>query len=273
MANYSLIDCAEVHDTRTEEYDVDGQPRASVTLRCAASDAKALINDLIRNRYSRMWPHRDNMFPKSCRLRFEPGQYTQDGQSMDYEYALVEVTYGVDEEGGSSDGGGGGGSEWEVASEVIEPTTQFVTFDPVFFQWNQLTGADADPVKPGEEAGYQLKRMKLIRIARNIQYIPFALFQLMGTVNDRVWNSRYLGTSFPAETLLFAAPTFTRSLTNIGTQGWIVQLIYEVNWYGWNEFLRASASVTPGFYPIYTKSDLTQPYKPYPLMDHRPFLP
>jgi len=243
---YSTIDCCEMHATVQEQMGT-GSFTASVQLKVAWADRIALMQDLIGS----VWPYASAWGkPPVCNsagvVPF-PAEGVENGQAITYEHAIVTAQYSTDE-------------DQDLITESLEPVVEFITLDPKRFRWGASSG---DPLLEGEAPGRQMRSLNLVRTMKRLASVPVAVRDLAGCVNDTAYNSTRLGINFAAETLLYAGPQMSNTITTSGDQGWDLTVKYAYQPQGWNQYFRTK---TGDFEEIVEVYDGT-PYKSYPPED------
>lgn len=261
----SVASVTEVHGTRRESASL-GSWTASVQLRCPWSSRYTAMDDLTIRWYQNPWPYGSGIYPTSVQISAELGQYTQSGQGMDYEFALLDVDYGIPGQGNDMPSPS---DPNELYSETIEPSSDFLKLDHKRFQWGTGAAAQSKDLTPDEAPGRQVKGMRFVRTIYQVAFIPTNILDVYDTCNDRAYYSRILGITFDVETLLLGAPKISRTVTSLGAEAWNVQLWWEHKPQGWNTFYRHSSN---DYEDIYYRGTSTR-YTPVPIVDQRPFLP
>jgi hypothetical protein len=253
MGIYSTVDCCEVHGTRSETQNDDGLA-ANVTLRVASALRWDLMADLLGNR--NVWPHTPGTWtdwPRAltCGAVPVPDKFTATGQSIDYDFYNVAVTYGAAEE--------------DLIAESLEPTVEFQTLDYRRFRWD---AGDGVPLKEGEAPGRQLRGLNLVRTIFKVETIPISILDLPGTCNDAEYVSAILGLTFPLETLLFHPPQMSRTITTAGVKAWDLNLKFQYKPETWNKFWNPYSELYEEIFLV----GAVAPYKNYPLANFSDFL-
>lgn len=152
----------------------------------------------------------------------------------------------------------------DLISEVFEPTAEFITLDPIDFEWSDMTA-----LKDGEAPGKLLRGLDYVLTIHSTLVIPSAILTLPGNVNDVDITATTLGLTFEAETLLYQPPKVDRTISINGSPAWKLVHRFSHRGTGWNKFWRAD---TQEFDTLITKSG-GLPYKNYPLGDFSPLFP
>jgi len=243
----STVTCTEVHGTRSEGRDRDGNGTVSVTLQCAWTDRWSLADDIVGNQLA--YPDAANLFGKSASIRPLASQGAASSQSIEYTDALVTITYA------NLDPSEGEESGEDLLSESLEPTAEFMTLDYHDFIWSD----DSSPLKEGEAPGKLILGLEYQRTLYKQTSIPGSVLTLPGHVNSNSVTASTLGLTFPAGTLLYKCPTLNRTITSDGEYRWTINYKYSVRYTGWNKYWRASSGA---WAEIKTKAGAT--YKSYP---------
>lgn len=252
MPIYSTVDCAEVHGSRSENYSMDSGLEASVQLRCAWADRYDLIQDILLGHA--VWPNAGIAACKAISAGSVPegGIYITDGQSCEYETALVTVNYST--------------KIHDLLSESIEPTVQFQTLDYKRFRW---TAANGDPLLEGEAPGKQKRGLNLCRTLYEINPpLPTALLNQTGNINTTAYVSSILGLTFPARTLLYHPPQLNRTFKSDGNKAFTIQLKFTFEKNEWNKFWRAKTETYEEIFDVTAGAA----YENYPEGDFSDFL-
>jgi len=257
---YSIIPCAEKHDSLEENFSILEAPEARVTLQCAYADRYALVSDLLLNR--RPWPYYTAPFmplATTCSITNIPGKYTTDAtkQAIFYETSEVTVNYTSKFQ--------------DLYSEEIEPTSEFQTIDNKLFRW-----VSGGPLSEDTEVGFLRRGLMLSKTYFDVlDPLPDFLISYVGFVNsDTVVNS--MGFVFTPETLLFVPPHLSRTVRFDSTNAWQVgtKFMYKRPFPsddpnpGWNTFWNPSTQlhermvVKENMFGFGTPSE---PYYQYPL--------
>lgn len=272
MATYSSVDCQELHNTRRETFSFTNQS-ATVQLMVSAANSIALVSDLLDG-VGRPYPRVNNLRVQSVQLQPMPGQYTQDGQSMTYEFFVATVEYGISSVG---IGGGDQGSPdpedpIDLASEEIEFTNEFFTVKPDPYSWDPAM-ANKDLQLTADEAPGLMKRgINFNRTLYQVYKLPQKLLTIGGCINNRKIESKILELEFDLYTLLALPPKISRTITTAGSSAWTLACSWQYNKWGWDKFYHAK---TNSFASIYFNDPTTGigAWTPYELDDMRPFIP
>jgi len=252
MGIYSAVDCCEVHGSKTETMGQDSFT-ASVRLMCDWTNRQALMADIIGN----LWPDLALWSkPPVCVSAGSvpmPTDYNEDGQAIAYDKAIITANYSTDE-------------DTDLITESLEPVVEFITLDHKRFRWSSPSG---DPLLEGEAPGRQMRSMNLVRTMKKLTAIPTEVLTLAGYVNDAAYASTILpGLNFVKESLLYASPAMSHTITTAGDEGWDLTMKYAYLPQTWNKYFRAK---TGQYEEMYEVSD-SSPYKSYPLGDFTPLL-
>lgn len=247
MAVYSAVDCAEEHNTVSEDFDIETGMSAQVTLRCAWNDRHALAADILGN--SRIYPGTGFASPpQAATASIVPGGEcaVTVGQGLVYDHALVTVGYSTKIK--------------DLISESLEPNIEFITQDFERFRWG---AADGDPLLKGEAPGKQYRSMNLVRTLYNLSAMPAAVLTAIGEVNEDEYTSAILGFTFDPETLLYQPPQLSRVIRTNGSDGWTLTMKFSYKPQGWNKYWRAKTQDWDSIFLV----DPPGEYKNYPLGD------
>lgn len=236
MSFYSIIDCAEEHDTQGGGASIENGTDCHVTLRCAWADRYLLVEDLLSNR--REWPHGSFSSPPqafSATIRTAGTAYLTVGQTCEYIHALVDVNYSDELK--------------DLISESLEPTVEAQTLDYKRFRWGT---ADGDPLLEGEAPGRLVRGLTIVRTLYEVPNpLPLILLTGPGSTNDAPYTSSLLGgLVFDTETLLFVPPTLSRSIKASGSEAWTVGLKFMYKAETWNKFWRAKTGAYEEIFDI-----------------------
>lgn len=258
MATYSVVEsnCCEMHATRRESFD-GVSATGIVQLKVPWASRYAVMMEIVGGKAA--WPHPGiYAFGSSAGCRPLEAAGETAGQSLEYEYALIDFTY-------KSPGSGKDDPDDPVnlVSESLEPTVEFLTLDHKRFIWK----SDLMPLLEKEAPGRQIKGMNLVRTFYNVEPpIPISILNLAGSVNDATVNSTILGLSFPAETLLFNQPSLSRTIKTDGSGlAFNITTKFTYKKEGWNKFWRQKTQI---YDEIYDLDDQANVYKNYPPEDY-----
>lgn len=174
------------------------------------------------------------------------------GSLARYGRAVVTLTYKVP---GSTPGTTPPGVN--VNSDGLEPFAEMLTQDPSDFRWGSPTG---DSVKPQEAPAMMLRGLDYVVRRLEYPFIPIAILDLVGKVNDALITAPALNLSFAAETLLYNPPTISQG--QLATT-WDMTLRFTYRPTGWNSFWRAKTGVFEGMF----SSSRSAQHITYPLGD------
>lgn len=246
MSYYSTIPCSEEFGTRKESVALEGGWTCSVTLRCRYEYRYALAGDLLYNR--RLWPY--SITPKGPRAKtiairvVNPNGNSPISQTMLYEDALLDINYDTTTGDGT-----------DLVSESIEPRAEFVTLDHRNFRWES---GDGEPLTEQQAPGKIVRQLHLVRTYYQLPRIPAVVLSGVGNVHFAPYNSKLLGISFPAETLMLGQPDIKRTIRTDGTDGYTLTLKWSYQPSGWNKFPQAD-----GTYAEIYEAGADEPFKPY----------
>jgi hypothetical protein len=239
MGFYSIIDCEELHGTKSEDGDDKGF-NASVVLRCLWDFRFSLAVDLIDT--PRTWP--DNPYAVARKVGITPhgGEYVGVGQSCEYKYADVSVQYSTN-------------PDEDILTESIEPTSEFRTLDHRLFRWGSGSGA---LLNENQAPGQIIRGFNLIRSFKT-PLVPTSILTKPGTCNLTTYTSSLLGLTFAAETLMFGMQPITRVIKMSGSTAFNLTVKFTYKDSGWNKFWNESAGAYQNIYLVGSGT----PYKPY----------
>lgn len=229
---YSTVACAEVSHSVQENATETG-PTARVQLRCAWSLRDDLVADIVGN--LKEWPRIPNCkaYAQNASVVPAPGGETiTDGQGNTYDEAIVTVNYNQLKAGN----GGGDTQNGQLFSESLEPSAEFTTLNHKDFRWTSSSG---DKLEPQEAPGKLQIGMDYVLTRYNVNSIPAAVLNNVGTVNASAINSYLLGLNFAAETALLCPVTPTRQINISGVGKWTLPVRFSIKPTGWNKFWRA----------------------------------
>ena len=229
---FSTIDCAQEGPTHENLDITTGEITASVTLRTLFTNRLYLADDILEN--SRPWPYILTAFsPRALTAAIVPagGMWTIDGQAGYPKYALVTVNYGVPKTKTVG--------AYDVVAESLEPFGEFIRQDYQQFRWDSKNGT---PLTPEESPGKFLAKCKLVRKIYKLATLPVGAMSAYGKCHQSAYVSPLLGTTFDAETLCYDTPSFERTITTTGTDGWNYGQTWIYNPQGWNRFFRAETN-------------------------------
>lgn len=264
------VTCYEVDGTRDENLDIEsGDFTASVDLMCAWADRYALVTDLLG--FARSWPFASGSFPPRARragIKSFTGQGYADGQGINYELATVSVQYSnaiQSASGGGSSSGSSSAGPYDLFSEEMDNTVEFLQLPYEQFRWGAANGP---AISEKEAPGQQFFSFKLKRTIFQVPGpLPTWLQELIGCVNENEYVSQVLGLTFDPETLLFMPTTTQRTISSDLTAGaFTVGLGFAYKPQGWNKYYR---SQTQAYEPMFnaktgaevksfTPSDMTE---------------
>lgn len=244
MTTYSpAVTCYEEHGSVSESFKL-GEWTAEVTLRVAWNLRYALVNDLLSNK--RPFPHGSySVLPQAHAAVITPfpGAGATSGQGLDYEDALVKVSYSSKAK--------------DLISEELEPTVQFRKEDYKRFRWG---AADGDPLVEAEAPGTLVRGLNIVRTYYQLTTIHTDFLTLIGSCNNAIYSSVLLGLTFAAETLLYHPPVVSRTITTAGSDGYTLKAKYTYKAGGWNHYWRQK---TQSFEQIYdVNGDVYESYPP-----------
>lgn len=265
MSLYTVLTAAEERLEQEETHDALGVGTARVVLRCSWADRHAIVEDILGNR--REWPHGSGEKPRAHRIGVVPAPSCDGnvvlGQCISYDEALLTVDYSTD-------------TEEDLVYESLEPQIEFITLDYKQFRWGSASG---DPLIEAEAPGKQIRSMVLNRTLYDVEGpLPNSLLTLMGTCNRDEYYSQSLGLTFAKETLLYAPPSMSRTITTNQVEGWHINFKFPFQEFGWNKFWRADTQSWERIYVAGTGGSGSGSgaagdiYYNYPLDDYSDFL-
>jgi hypothetical protein len=169
-------------------------------------------------------------------------------------YAILTVSYAVPDYNTDD------GDEDSFASETIEPAAEFITIPNRKLYWS-----DGEQLKGDEAPGCLIQMLTWAYTRYRMTDIPSEVLSLVGKINDSSINSRKLGLTFPAGTLLYQPPHLQTEVTG-KTEVWQVGFKFVYRPQGWNKFPRRGQSLT--FESIYNSG--SSQVKPYAEADFSP---
>jgi len=241
-----------------ESYDDDrGIMKASVQLRVAYSQRHNLVAAICGTRMN--WPKgAAGAVPRAFTASIVPVETPSTIEAavtnglIAYDEAIVTVNFTTEIK--------------DVASESIEPYTEFITLDHHNFAWGSGNG----PMLKEEEApGKLIRGINFVRTEYDQTTLAPELLSLMGHVNNAPITGSILALTFPTETLLYAPPviTYKQDSTNINKFEVVKKFTYSQN--GWNVYFRGA---TNAYTAIYKRGSGAQ-YKSYPVASLSPLFP
>lgn len=244
---------AEVHGSYSEIIAVEGNISQQVSIRVPWGERYLAALDIVGN--GRYWPQNNiRTMANKCVIRPELGKYTQDGQAIAYEFAIIQVTYDFLQQGRKDKTTDPNTGNEILYTETIEPTWFAAQFKKDNMRWGSANGNRVD-----EAQDKRWQRMKFVRTMYGLSVVP-QFFSLIGKTNDTAYSSSILGLTFDPETLLFIPPRISRTVTAEGTKGWTIQTGYDFNEAGWNTFWNSDAQAFQQIWNVKTNKR----YFPYP---------
>lgn len=255
MTTFSLVDCAYVPKTVTENLDATtGTITASLTVATLWNNRLLLADDVLLNR--RAYPFVTSAFvPRalSCSIVQFDEDFSQVsvGQWRPPKFAHVTINYGIPQsrEVGSFD----------LVTESLEPFGEFIRQDYSLFRWS---GKSGDPLRPEEAPGRFMPKLKLVRRIYRLTSLPANVLTAMGKCNLGAYASPLLGVTFPVETLVYGEPSLERTISSSGSEGWNYTQQWTFDPNGWNNYWRAETGTWESIYMI-TASGAAVPWKSY----------
>jgi hypothetical protein len=123
----------------------------------------------------------------------------------------------------------------ELITEALEPTAEFQSLGAEGFKWGSSTG---DALTDAEAPGHLVRGLDYKVTLHKVMFIPSAVLDLVGCVNDSPVAARFLGLTFPPETLLYNPPTTQRRITVETVEAWTLNYRFTFRPTGWNKFYR-----------------------------------
>ena len=173
---------------------------------------------------------------------------------MQYEHALVTVQFVLDSQTPK-----GSGNE-DLISESIEPTAEFQTISPFGLVWE----SDFSGLTPEEAPGILRRGLNFCLTRYNVPYVPTAILSLAGCCNAAPVACRYLGLTFPAETLLFSPPQMQQKISTEGASPWTLNFRFSFKPHGWNKFWRSETGQWEAIYRHVVSGGGDVEIKPFP---------
>jgi hypothetical protein len=240
MAKWSVIPCAEVHNTRREWLDADGRFRASVQLECEWEDRFKLVCDLYTSRYGatlpsdttgycpREYPHiasstadggisaprMDRIGVDSAQISTIPECYTtDDSETIRYKnVARIDVQYGRHYNIQDS-------IEWDIQA-IMQTYQQFKWVTPLVTGDLETLGEMEAPVHTYSTAILTRDFIGLTPLGLTGPMSPdfTTLIDCVNHLNTTAYTSGQLGKTFKTGTLLMLEPE-TRLSTDMQNSG------------------------------------------------------
>jgi hypothetical protein len=172
-----------------------------------------------------------------------------DGQKfLEYDHASITVNFVRDVKTPQ------GPSNEDLISESVEPATEFMTTNPEFYHLGSTKGP-----APKEGPGVLVRTLVFVLTRYNVRVVPPAVLSLVGCVNASPVVCRYLGLTFPAETLLYGPPQMQQKISTDGASGWTLTFRFTYRPLGWNKIWHSGSwnettaeGLSPGWYSMYT---------------------
>lgn len=272
MATFSKISCYEDLNDRTEVFTDEGLT-ATTGLWCAYADRFALCNDLVMSR--RVYPYSNlrNCICKSAEPTLQGGHPSRSDQGFelqDTDFVKVIATFEMDSSEREEDEEQEQPEDERPYSSVVEDLdvgAQFLPMDHKNFRWvtaseNAITWGS--PLKAEEAPSKLQPTMKLIRTLKKVKQVPQQILSLAGHVNKSAYTSKYNGINYAPETLLFLGARLANTYTELGSNGFDMQLNFGIHAVSWNKFYDKESD---GWREIAVDNGmLSSPniYKPYP---------
>lgn len=196
-----------------------------------------------------------------------PSKYSKSGEAIEYEYALVTVTYS------------------QVTTEVsFDSTGTFMTINPLGIYW-KLNGTPTQ-IAPEEAPGLFIPSHDLtlshphMRIVKNMNGQTFNLTDYEGTCNESEVTLQTNGFSrtYPAETLCCSSPSLKCGCNLCGSGFFAVTLKIAYNPLTHNKWYHPKQEVPQGAVnsiynrtvEMYSDGECTTRFKPVKTMDFKP---
>lgn len=261
MANVwtpAVSDVWEEKGSPQEVFSAESGLQVSVTLRCAWDDRFAVLDDILQNQYTypRCPGSQCNARTGSSRPYEGKMDSTGTGDSLaTYDQALITINYTQDLT--REDNGSGG---FNIFSESLEPSAEFLTLSPAKFRWTNSSGPK---LRPEEAPGKLIVGYDYVQTRYQMASIPVEVINPgPGVVNNAAITAQLLGLTFPIETVLYQNSQPQRTISTSGVTRWTIPSRFSIRPNGWNKFWRPST----GWDEIYDE-DAAAIYKNYPLAD------
>lgn len=235
MATYSpVVTCDEELSSYSEDWTTQGLV-AVVSLRCLWGVRHDLVDDLLSN--ARVWPHGGLVNPPTANkavINPFPTGKTSTGQSINYDHAVITVTYNHESR--------------DLESDSLEPTAEFITQDHRRFRWGASNG---DPLAQAEAPGKLRRGLNLVRT--QFQVTPPLSAQLLtavGGVNNAPYTSTPLGMTFAIGTLLFTPPNLSITIKTDGSDGFTVAMKFMYRPETWNKYWRSKTEAYEAIFDV-----------------------
>ena len=265
-ATYSTVTCAEMADSVSENWTIDGL-EISVDLKVAWALRYDLIADIVGNR--KPYPYFQHCYCSGASLKSDGAASANDGaQGLTYASAIVTAKYSTK-------------IEEILVSETFEPSVEYTQLDHKDFIWgviNEDGGVTlSDPVKEREAPGRALFSMVLSRtIYKVLPPLDPSWLTLPGCVNRDTYTSYLLGLEFEPETLLWMPTTLSRTIKLDGSRAYDLPIKLAYKPEGWNKFWRPKTGQYESFFYTEAYFNSLPPadclYKNYPPADMSMFL-
>jgi len=148
-------------------------------------------------------------------------------KTAEYKYAIVTVRYDwsfvTPEE------------DQPIISERIEPAAEFMTLSGTKLFWGPN-----DPIAETEAPAMIYRMMDWVYTFHRMPFIPSALIELIGFINDAPITSRTLGLTFQRGTVLLGNPSISREYTFFETTMWEITVRLTICTQDWNLFPRTN---------------------------------
>jgi len=252
---------------------------ATVSIQCRWEDRFAIAQDILEGglgHTGRQYPFAGDIpgalgngskwYAESVSISPMPTQYKRTGQAIEYEKAVIQITYA------------------QMQTEVsFESTGQFVTVNPIGLYWD-LPNADERQIAPEEAPGVFIASHDItlthphLQISGHTNGVTWNICDFEGACNESACTITFNGVTrtYPAETLLCSSPSLRVGCTLSGAGFFQVSLKISYNPIGHNQWIHprqtASEDSGMGFVKMFKDKDCTQQVKPVRTMDFSPLL-
>jgi hypothetical protein len=163
----------------------------------------------------------------------------------------------------------------ELITEALEPTAEFQSLGAEGFEWQSVVDElgfewRGRELRAEEAPGLLVRGLDYKVTLHKVLFIPTAVIDLVGCVNDSPIAARFLGLTFPPETLLYNPPTTQRRITVETVEAWTLNYRFTFRPSGWNKFWRAETGKWERIYQAYKDENdqpQSKPYNSYKLGD------
>ena len=154
-----------------------------------------------------------------------------------------------------------------LATETIEPVTEFITLDNGKLYWDVSQNEKVEDI---ETPSFVTRMFDWVFTMHQMPYVPLNLLNLVGSVNETRVYSDTFGFFFNPETLLMGQPSIAREYKiNTGARGipFTVTVRMTARSRTWNVFPKASGLVSGSMEWSNIYDDSGNRYRPYPLAE------